>query len=143
MGFFDEYVDKGGNFLNEEPKQRIIRDKTPLLIRGVNFKAQAKFGPTYFCDVVVLNEAKVLTFRKDSVPSRDRQLDAMIVWLRDENNALPVIVLEQAGKKKPILIVDASDQYSPDDAQFIVEEEETLDADEVAAALAGAVTPED
>ncbi len=135
MGFFDEYVDKGGNFLTEEPKQRIIKDKTPLLIRGIKFNATAKFGPTYFCDVVVLNEAKVLTFRKESVPSRDRQLDAMIVWLRDESNELPVIILEQAGKKKPILIRNYPD-VKADDPQFVVEEDEVLSEEEVVAKLA-------
>ena len=125
MGFFDEFEDKSA-FISEEETRRLVKEEAKLTIVRIKYNAQGKFGPTYFVEAVLDEEpdrVRIKSFKRGTVESRDRQLDAMMVWLREPSNALPYVYLEQAGPKKPILIRDAG---TP---------EQTLTAEQVQALL--------
>jgi hypothetical protein len=103
-------------FVTGGEKQQLIAAKTSFFITGVRGPVETKFGKSYFADALVdmgdgKGEERTLGFKAESVPSRDRLLEALKVYLGTNGNAAPEVYLEQVKSENgntPILIRAAS-----------------------------------
>lgn len=120
--FWDEYDDTPGPeastkeytnlpFVTGDEKQKLIADKTNFYITAVRGPASTKFGSSYFADALIEGEKKTFGFKAESVPSRDRLLEALKGHFEDTAAEAPACYLEQVQSENgntPILIRAAS-----------------------------------
>ena len=121
MGFWSEFDDipversakdyDNKPFVTGDEKQKLIADKTSFFITAVRGPVKTRFGDSYFADALVNGEEKTLGFKAESVPSRDRLLEALKGYLSGPNAEAPEVYLEQETSPNgntPILIRAAS-----------------------------------
>ena len=113
MGFMDSYVDPtSSSFISPEEKAELVASVTPLLLVGVN-KAGTKFGPTYFCRVLLDGEERTLSFKavdpakpdEGGVRARDALLDGYIEYFANGGAAEEVAI---AQFDRTFMLVDPS-----------------------------------
>lgn len=111
MGFFDNYQDEGGlNYVDQEEKQALIKNDTPLTVLRV-FTGEGQYGAKYNMVVELDGEERCISFGAGKVESRDRMFDAMIEYLdveeddKDPEWTNPVVKLVKV--KQSILVRNA------------------------------------
>lgn len=106
--FSDVYQDQGGlNFIEEDEKNALAEAKVVFPVLRV-YRSEGQWGPKY--NIVTIlpdeDEEKVLSFGAGSVDSRDRQLDRLIDFMEEEEDAEPTeFVLTKV--KRSWILVDA------------------------------------
>jgi len=108
VGFWDNYDDgAGAKFLTGDEKDALAESGEAFDIVGAS-KGSSKFGPRYVVRVILENgDERAISFATESVESRDRMLDAMIEYLKDENADLPHVRLEKVGRSVLIRSAEA------------------------------------
>ena len=104
MGFWDEYVEVGGNFIKADEKQVIIDNGIPLRVLAIVEDQQNQYGPRYVAQVVCPNpetdedEERAVSFPIGTVESRDRMLAQLLEYLRRDDAEEVVVKLEKKGR---------------------------------------------
>ena len=103
-GFWDEYVEIGGNFIGAEEKQTLMDNGVPLAVQTVVRDEHNSYGDRYVAQVIVPNpetgadEERSISFPIGTVESRDRMLSQMAEYM-ERDDAKPVVIkLEKVGR---------------------------------------------
>jgi hypothetical protein len=112
MGFYDEYKEIGGNWINSDEKNVMIEEGIPFEITAIQHDEANKYGPRFVATVVVPNpetgdeETRSLGFPKGTVESRDRMIVAMEEYLGSDKPEPLIVKLDRVGNS--ILIREGS-----------------------------------
>lgn len=100
MGFWDEYKEIGGNWINADEKQVIIDNGIPLVVKGVVEDEANKYGPRYVVQVATpdSDDDRSIGFPIGTVDSRDRLLSQLADYLGRPDADEVVVKLEKEGR---------------------------------------------
>ena len=110
MGFFSTYEDDGGaSFIGKEEKAALVKNGTTLhIVRAYAFTDAGEYpGPALAIVVDLDGEERTMTFKRDSVPSRDRMINAMIEYFEAEGEAAEAVAVTLVRAGQAFLLRDA------------------------------------